>query len=184
MTSQSSASARMFWPALSLVILTDVATKYLAHTQFASLRLPREILGETIRITLLYNPGAAFGLHLGPDSRWIFLGITLGALVLLGQMYRQTPATDRWRALALGLITGGAAGNLVNRLWSAPGVVDFIDIGIGSLRWPAFNVADIGITLGALLLLCVLWAEDQRPPGQSPPSDPGPAEWRRSADTA
>ena len=163
------AAARKFWPALSLVILTDVATKYLAHTQLASLRLPREILGETIRITLLYNPGAAFGLHLGMASRWIFLGITLGALVVLGEMYRQTAPTDRWRSLALGLIAGGAAGNLINRIWSAPGVVDFIDVGIGSLRWPTFNVADIGITLGAPLLVWVLWREDQSSPGSAMP---------------
>ena len=164
MTFSHSPAGRMFWPALVLLLLGDVVTKYLAHTRLASLQLPREILGEALRITLLYNPGAAFGLHLGPASRWIFLGITLGALAILGQMYRHTAPTDSRRALALGLVAGGAAGNLVNRLWSAPGVVDFIDVGIGSLRWPAFNVADMGISVGALLLVWVLWEEDRSAP--------------------
>lgn len=62
-------------------------------------------------------------------------------------------------ALAVGLVVGGALGNLVNRLWSARGVVDWIDVGMSEHRWPAFNVADIGVSVGAALLALVLWRE-------------------------
>lgn len=152
--------AASFWTPLVGVAVLDVATKYLAHVRLRTAYVPREVLGDALRWTLLYNPGAAFGLHLGPYSRWIFLGITAVVLVILWQLYRATPP-DRWvRALALGLVAGGAVGNLINRIWSARGVVDFIDIGIGGSRWPAFNVADMGVTAGALLLVIVLQREE------------------------
>ena len=62
----------------------------------------------------------------------------------------------------MGLIVGGALGNLVNRLWSARGVVDFLDLGLGGRRFWTFNVADIGVTLGAVLLVWVLHREGNR----------------------
>lgn len=154
--------AASFWIPLVGVVMLDVATKYLAHVRLRSTDIPRDVLGDALRWTLLYNPGAAFGLHVGPYSRWIFLGITAVMLGILWRLYRATPA-DRWvRAMALGLVAGGAVGNLINRLWSARGVVDFIDIGIGGSRWPAFNVADMGVTTGALLLAIVLHREEAR----------------------
>ena len=153
--------ASVFWSALTAVTLADIGTKYLAHTRLMPLYVPRNVLGDSVRLTLIYNPGAAFGLHLGPYSRWIFLLLTLGALVVLWRLYRATSAEDTWRALAVGLVSGGAAGNLINRVWSARGVVDFIDVGVGSARWPAFNVADIGVSVGAVLLAWALWGEDR-----------------------
>lgn len=154
-------SSHFFWPAMALVVVLDVVTKYLAHTRLASAHVPQNIVGDSIRLTLTYNPGAAFGLHLGPASRWIFLALTVAALFVLGQLYRHTRPADWLRALALGLVTGGAVGNLVNRIWSARGVVDFIDVGVGAWRWPTFNVADIGVSVGAILLAWVLWGEDR-----------------------
>jgi len=66
------------------------------------------------------------------------------------------------RALALGLAWGGAAGNLIDRFISPAGVVDFIDIGFGDVRFWTFNVADSAVTVGALMLAFVLWREDRR----------------------
>jgi signal peptidase II len=123
-------------------------------------RMPREVLGETLRLTLVFNPGAAFGLHLGPWSRWIFTALSIGALVLLWELYRSTRAGDTVRTFALSLVCGGAIGNLVDRLKSGRGVVDFIDVGVGTMRWPTFNVADMAVSCGAVLLAVVLWRED------------------------
>lgn len=91
-------------------------------------------------------------------ARLVFWSTTL---LVLGSLYRATRRGDRRRALALGLVVGGALRNLVNRFWSARGVVDWIDIGIGEHCWPAFNVADIGVSVGALLLALVFWREDR-----------------------
>jgi signal peptidase II len=121
-----------------------------------------EVFGDFFRLTYIHNPGAAFGLHLGPYSRFLFLALALVALAVLIVMYRHTPAEDRLRLFAIGAIAGGALGNVIDRIRSAAGVVDFLDFGIGSLRWPVFNIADTAVTIGALLLLASLWAEDQR----------------------
>lgn len=160
--SRSGKKVAVFWASLTFVVLADVVTKYLAHTLIVPYRPPREILGDALRLTLLYNPGAAFGLHVGPFSRWVFLVLTVFALWVLARLYRETAPENRSRALALGLVCGGALGNLINRLWSSAGVVDFIDLGIGDARWPTFNVADIGVSVGAVLLALVLWREDRR----------------------
>ena len=153
--------ARYFWPTLIVVALADVGTKYLAHTRLLPQHVPRELVGDSMRLTLVYNPGAAFGLYLGAFSRWIFLLLTIVALVVVTRLYRGTLPNERARALALGLVSGGAVGNLINRVWSARGVVDFIDIGLGGWRWPTFNVADIGVSVGALLLAWVIWSEER-----------------------
>ena len=158
--------AAIFWPSLTIIVLSDIVTKYLAHTLIAPYRPPREIVGDAVRLTLAYNPGAAFGLHVGPFSRWVFLVLTVVALWVLARLYRETALSDRTRAFALGLVCGGALGNLINRIWSSAGVVDFIDVGVGHVRWPTFNIADIGVSVGAFLLAWVLWKEDQ-PRGES-----------------
>ena len=145
--------------AVLLVALADALTKAVAHTRLVFGPLPREIIGSTIRLTLVYNPGAAFGLHLGPHSRWIFMGLTVVALAVLYRLYRDTDSRDSIRTLAIGAVAGGAVGNLINRIWSARGVVDFIDVGIGNMRWPTFNLADVGVTVGALFLAWTLWRE-------------------------
>ena len=76
-------------------------------------------------------------------------------------------------------MAGGAFGNLVDRVRSAQGVVDFLDVGIGLHRWPTFNVADIGVSLGAIALAWSLWLEDDRREAAQraalPPTDPGPS---------
>ena len=157
---RSNPNSRLFFGVAVSVVLADAFTKIMAVDRLLPTRIPREVIGETVRLTLVFNPGAAFGLHLGPYSRWIFTGLTIGALVLLWELYRTTRAGDFVRTLALSLVCGGALGNLVDRLKSGRGVVDFIDVGVGSMRWPTFNVADMAVSCGAVLLAIVLWKED------------------------
>lgn len=143
------------------VAILDVITKEIARTRLVPEHLPRELIGDFFRLTLVYNPGAAFGLHVGTYSRSIFTVLTIGALWILIRLYESTAEGNRIRVAALGLVIGGALGNLINRLWSERGVVDFLDVGLGPSRWPTFNFADIGVSVGAFLLAWVLWGEDK-----------------------
>lgn len=152
----------LFWPVIGLVVLSDIITKWIAVLELQPRGVPHPVFGEVVRLTLVYNRGAAFGLSIGGDySRWIFLALTLAALIILWQLYRATNPGDVLRALAIALVSGGAIGNLIDRVRSAQGVVDFIDIGIGDMRWPTFNVADMAVSTGAVLLAWVLWTEDR-----------------------
>ncbi|MEO6529147.1 MAG: signal peptidase II [Gemmatimonadaceae bacterium] len=158
---QSRSKAALFWPILLVVTVADIITKAIAERMLMPRGIPHEVIGNTVRLTLVYNPGAAFGLNLGPQSRWIFAVLTVIALVILARLYRFTERGDSPRALALALVCAGAIGNLIDRIRSLFGVVDFIDIGIGDARWPTFNVADMAVSVGAGLLAWVLWQEDR-----------------------
>jgi signal peptidase II len=157
---RSQGNTRIFWPLIATVVVLDVITKAIAVRMLVPQRVPREVFGEVFRLTLVFNRGAAFGLHVGPYSRWVFLVLTAAALVILYRLYRQTGPNDRLRTLAIGLVCGGAVGNLIDRVRSSLGVVDFLDVGVGDLRWPTFNVADIAVSIGAILLAWALWGED------------------------
>lgn len=157
----SAADRRIFWTAIVLVLVLDTITKVVAEATL--LRTTGvSVFGDWFQLRLVHNPGAAFGLHLGPYSRWIFFVVALVAIILLNRMSRSTAVGDWFRQLALGLICGGAAGNLIDRIRSTRGVVDFIDIGVGTLRWPTFNVADVAVSCGAVALAISLWREDAR----------------------
>jgi signal peptidase II len=151
----------VFWPLLAAVLTLDVTTKSLAVTYLAPQYVPHEVLGESVRLTLAYNAGASFGIGVGAYSRIVFIGLALLALVILGQLYRSAARGDRPRAVALALICAGAVGNMLDRVRSSRGVVDFIDLGIREVRFYTFNVADIAITTGAALLAWILWQEDR-----------------------
>jgi signal peptidase II len=142
------------------LIAIDQLTKYIVER---SLRLydPVPVIGDFFRLTYIFNRGAAFGIHLGEWSRVAFSILPVAAAVLLYMMYRQTPWRDKTRLISIALVTGGAIGNLIDRIRSSRGVVDFFDFGFGTARWPVFNVADIGVTVGALLLAVSLWREEQ-----------------------
>ena len=159
----SAADRRVFVSAAAVVVVLDALTKYLAELHLGSGAMVR-VIGDWARLHLVYNRGAAFGLHLGDYSRWIFLAIAIIAVVVLYRMSREAAPGDRFRQLALGLVAGGAAGNLIDRIRSSRGVVDFLDVGIGALRWPTFNVADIAVSCGAIALALSLWREDARRP--------------------
>jgi signal peptidase II len=165
----------LFWGLLVGVVVIDVVTKWLAVRSLVPQRLPHEVLGSGLRLTLVYNPGAAFGLHLGPLSRWIFMALTIGALAVLWRLFRATRGGEIARTIALGLVCGGAIGNLIDRIRSDLGVVDFIDVGFGDWRWPTFNVADMAVSTGAFLLAWVLWGEDRRAAMAAEQQAPPPA---------
>jgi signal peptidase II len=158
--SRTYATPGVFASIAGTIVVADQITKLIAVDYLGSAYVPHPVIGNALRLTLVYNPGAAFGLHLGANSRWIFTALTFGALFLLWRLYLETQLSDRRRVVAIALVVGGAIGNLVDRLRSSRGVVDFIDVGVGSTRWPTFNVADMAVSCGAVLLAWVLWRED------------------------
>ncbi len=145
-------------------MVLDLVSKVLAERMLAPRYSPHRIIGDVVRFTLAYNPGAAFSMSLGAYSRIIFGAFAVIALFVLWRLYRMTGSASRhgdtMRIFALGLAWGGAAGNLVDRLRSPQGVVDFIDIGVGDVRFWTFNVADSAVTIGALVLAWALSRED------------------------
>jgi signal peptidase II len=149
-------------PVFIVVLVLDLITKAVAVSVLAPSGMPNPVFGDWFRFALVYNPGAAFGLHLGQYSRWLFMALTATALVVLWRLYRETLEDDLRRALAITLVAAGAVGNVIDRIRSELGVVDFIDIGFGAYRWPTFNVADVAVSTGAFLLAWVLWGEDRR----------------------
>lgn len=160
-SSKVGGSLRTFWLVVGAVVAADMVTKAIAEATLYPRGVPREVLGDWVRLTLVYNRGAAFGLHLGPHSRWIFMVLTVVALWVLWRLLQQTRPGETLRVLAISLVSGGALGNFIDRVRHAQGVVDFIDVGVGSLRWPTFNVADMAVSTGAVLLAWVLWDEDR-----------------------
>ena len=167
----STAEKRRFAGLVVAVLVLDVFTKYLAEA-----RLPRyrevPILGDVLQLQLVYNPGAAFGIHIGDYSRWFFACLTVVALVVLALMARQTKPGDSLRFYSIAAVMAGATGNLIDRLRSSQGVVDFLLFSVGSFRWPNFNVADTAVSCGAIALALALWNEDRH---RSPSASPGAA---------
>jgi signal peptidase II len=146
---------RCFFPLALAILLTDCATKRVAEAALAPAYVPHPVLGDFLRFTLSYNPGAAMSLSLGPYSRVGFSILAGAALLLLGILYRRLSPGLGLPAIGLALVTGGALGNALDRLRSARGIVDFIDVGIGAARFYVFNVADVAITFGAVLPIFV-----------------------------
>ena len=163
----SAAERRLFLMVAAVVVVLDAITKAIAEAYLPGVAgVP--VLGEFFQLRLVYNQGAAFGLHLGPLSRWFFLGFAIVAVGVLNLLSRSADPGDWTRQLACGLVAGGATGNLIDRIRSARGVVDFLDFGIGAYRWPTFNVADIAVSCGAIALVISMWREDsQRPQPES-----------------
>ena len=155
---------KVLFPALIIpvVLVVDFISKRWALDALADGRV-LETLGGLMPLTLAFNKGAAFGLSVGDDSRWLFVPITFIALGLLVALYRQTAAGDRVRLVALSLVAAGALGNLYDRVRWSNGVVDFFGpVDLGFWNFPIFNVADIAISCGAILLALSFWAEERR----------------------
>ena len=143
-----------------VVMILDLVTKRWALTALQDVR--GELLGGLIPLTLAFNKGAAFGIRIGDDSRWLFVPITLVALVLLGILFRQATERDYVRISAISFVVSGAIGNLYDRVRWSRGVVDFIGpIDLGFWDFPIFNVADMAISCGAVLLAISFWQEEQ-----------------------
>ncbi|MFD0362465.1 signal peptidase II [Nocardia sp. GCM10030253] len=127
----------------------DLLTKVIAVAQLTPGE-PVSIIGDFARLTLVRNPGAAFSMATG--MTWLLTLVAAG--VVIGVIRIGRTLRSLWWAIGLGMVLGGALGNLVDRLFRAPGplqghVVDFVAIG----WWPVFNVADSSIVCGAILLV-------------------------------
>lgn len=137
----------------ALVFVADQITKLLVLHRLQP-GVPVPVVDGLFSLTLVMNPGLAFGMLGGiPESlRWMVGLLSLGALILLALLaMRVLPNGGPWARLALGLIFGGAAGNLVDRVRFGA-VVDFLDVYWRAYHWPAFNVADSAISVGVTLL--------------------------------
>jgi signal peptidase II len=169
-------NGRIFWGTAITVVMLDVVTKVIAADKLFPPHVPHQIIGDFVRFTLAYNQGAAFSMKVGSASRWVFGAFALIALVVLYKIYAAADKSERWKALSLGLAWGGAAGNLIDRIRSPLGVVDFIDVGIGSVRFWTFNVADSAVSVGAVMLGWILLQEDRQkkhaPAAPVPPVPP------------
>lgn len=142
----------LFWLGLSLIVIVlDLYTKHLAVSH---LQLYKPIaVTPFFNFTLAYNTGAAFSMlsQAGGWQQWFLGGVALiVSAVILVWLY-QLPSRQKLVAIALSLVLGGAIGNLYDRIVLGY-VVDFIDIYVKHWHWPAFNIADSAITLGAVLL--------------------------------
>ena len=113
-------------------------------------------------LVLTFNEGAAFSFlsDAGGWQRWFFIGLTLIVVVALLVWLWRLSRTERWTALALSLVLGGALGNLVDRLRMGK-VTDFLDFHWQGWHWPAFNLADSAITIGVAILLLISLREEK-----------------------
>ena len=152
------------WLLLSAaIIVADQITKLVAldHLQLHE-SIP--VIGGLLNWTLAYNEGAAFSFlsDAGGWQRWFFTILALVISVVLVVWLRRTSRSDWHTALPLSLVLGGAIGNVVDRVRFGH-VVDFIDVYYGTWHWPAFNIADSAISVGAVLLIVFgLFAGRQR----------------------
>lgn len=133
----------------AVVLMVDVVTKVLA-VKMLTPGQPVPIIGDTVTWTLVRNSGAAFSM--ATSYTWVLT--LIASSVVLGIIWMSRRLVSPWWAIGLGMILGGALGNLVDRFFRAPGhlqghVVDFLSIG----WWPVFNVADPAVVGGAILLV-------------------------------
>ncbi|MCU0230033.1 MAG: signal peptidase II [Acidobacteria bacterium] len=148
-----------------LVVLVDQATKLWASTHW---QVPVPVIPGFFRLALSHNTGALFGLFAGLGDPWRSILLTaVPAVAVLGIVYliRQSGPGESLSRIALALILGGAVGNVLDRItyghvidfidvyWSSPPLSDWLIETLGTNRWPTFNVADMGLTVGAVLLV-------------------------------
>ncbi len=175
---------KVFLASAGLSLSLDQLTKaWVAHSLTYADRI--SILDGFFYLTHVRNPGAAFSLFASspePFRRVFFVGVTLVAIVLIFSFFRRLAPGDRLPALALGLILGGAVGNLIDRVFRDGEVVDFLHFRLwAGYSWPDFNLADSFIVVGVGLLVLELLATegesrgDPDPRGSEAPTDSGPS---------
>lgn len=143
----------LIWSWLTiLIVLLDQITKNLAadHLQ---LHQPVELL-PVFNLILVHNYGGAFSLFSDASGwqRWFFAVLVFVVSTVIVVWLRRMPSKDRWMAIALALILGGALGNQWDRIMVGY-VIDFLDVHYSHWHWPVFNVADIAITIGMAMLI-------------------------------
>jgi signal peptidase II len=146
---------------VGLLVVLDIVTK-----QWALRALDHgytvQALDGWLPLTLAFNRGIAFGIGFPGMGRWLLVVASVFIIVVLYRLLAQSRAGDGWRVLAIGLVMAGAIGNLIDRVRWDRGVVDFIGpYNLGFMHWPIFNVADMAITTGAVMLGFSLLMEER-----------------------
>ncbi|MFO7577784.1 MAG: signal peptidase II [Pelovirga sp.] len=151
----------LFVTVVALCLVFDQLSKLYIVKAFA-LGQVKVLISNHAYITHVRNPGAAFGLF--ADSAWrlpFFLSVALVALVAILWYLRSLPAAATWMHLALGLVFGGAIGNVIDRIRFGE-VIDFIGVHWYVYHWPSFNVADSAICVGVGIMLVCAWHEERQ----------------------
>ncbi|MGE2713833.1 signal peptidase II [Mycolicibacterium litorale] len=163
----------------AVILVLDVVTKVLA-VRLLTPGQPVSIIGDTVTWTLVRNSGAAFSMATG--YTWVLT--VVATCVVIGIIWMGRRLVSPWWAIGLGMILGGAMGNLIDRFFRSPGplrghVVDFLSIG----WWPVFNVADPSVVGGAILLVVLsLFGFDFDTTGRRKPDDEAQPAARPAAD--
>ncbi|HES76127.1 MAG TPA: lipoprotein signal peptidase [bacterium] len=146
--------------ALVVIVLDQITKLWAASALSYSTPIP---IFPGFNLTLLYNKGAAFSFlgDAGGWQRWFFLALALGVSGWLVLWLRRLGEHERWMGLSLSLLIGGALGNAIDRVYLGH-VIDFIDLYCCGYHWPAFNIADSAISVGAVLLFILMWREDKK----------------------
>ena len=143
--------------ALVVFVLDRITKAWIVST--IPLHTSREVVGDVIRLTHTQNTGAAFGLL--PERTTLLSVLSVFAVVAILFYYRKLAARSPFIAATLGMQLGGALGNLLDRVTQGY-VVDFVDVGVGSVRYWAFNVADSSIVVGIIVVTGLLWLEERK----------------------
>ena len=161
-----SPKVRIFWPLLFILVATDCSTKELVVDRIQPFHSYEPFGQSVVRFTLAYNPGMAYGFdlprYLGDLARPVLVISFLVILAFLLRLYRKAAPRARLMAAGLAFASGGAIGNLLDRIRSPRGVVDFIDVGVGAHRVYIFTLADAGIFVGTVLLALALMREERK----------------------
>lgn len=124
----------------------------------------KTIIPGLFNLVHVHNKGTAWGFLDREDIDWqvpLFIGITIVALGFIAYMLKTTREDDKWMVTGLGMIAGGAIGNLIDRVRLGE-VVDFLDFYVNSYHWPAFNIADSALTVGAVCILISMYRNRDR----------------------
>lgn len=140
-----------------MIVFIDLGSKALVQRSM-DLRESIQVIGSILKITYIHNPRGAFGLPLGGNAVFVIFSI-LAVFCILFYLWKM-PGEKLWLRIAFALVLGGAIGNLIDRFRFGE-VIDFIDVGVGTTRWPVFNVADIGVTVGVALLFFALFLKKE-----------------------
>ena len=148
---------------LITIVVADVVTKRWALESLGH-GLTVDAVGGFVPLTLAFNTGIAFGLNVPEAGRWILIAASIFVVFMLVGLFRGARGDDYLRLGSVSLVMAGAIGNLIDRVRWERGVVDFIGpFDLGFMHWPIFNVADMAITVGAVLLGISLWREEAQP---------------------
>ena len=151
---KNSASLYLVFGWLAAVVGLDQLTKFVIRAEFR-LHESVEVIPGFFNLTYITNTGAAFGLFAGEQTllrQAFFIAVAMAALLVMFFTYRHLHSQGRLFVHAIGMIAGGAIGNLLDRL-RLGSVVDFLDFYLKGYHWPAFNVADSAITVGVGLFI-------------------------------